>query len=133
MTEVRFVGEEYDGIESMFGDLAGKLETIANDCAVSNYGESALLHPSVIKISPEILEKPVFFVSAWHETEGAKQSGRLQYNDFVLRMGLIGEHAFLSTEDNKHYPLSTRETLLLSSVSNLAVVKALLDIPPNES
>lgn len=132
MTEIRFVGPEYDGAEKDLRGLADKLSAIVNDTATSKFGETALKDPTDIEILPVCIDEPLLIVNAWHETGNPDQPGRLQVHDFSLRTSLEGENAYLATEDDKKYPVTTRETLVLIGLAEIAVFNILLSDRGNE-
>lgn len=126
MTDIRFIGPEYDGAEKELRELADKLTTIADDTAVNKFGETALKNPTDIEILPVFIDEPLFIINAWHESGSSEYHGRFQVHDFSLRTCLEDENVYLATEDNRKYPVSTRETLVLMGLSNIAVINTLL-------
>lgn len=133
MADIRFVGPEYDGAEKELRELAGKITTITDDMAVNKFGETALKNPTDIEISPVLtVDEPVLVINAWHGTGSSEDPGRFQVHDFILKTRLEGENVYLETEDGRLYPVSTRETLLLIGLADIAIINTLLHTRDSE-
>jgi hypothetical protein len=125
VTEIKFIGPEYDGAEQELKGLAGKLVTIANDTANSLYYQP-IPNPTDLEITPVFFDdEPMFVVNAWHETAG-RPAAKMQLFDFTLRLACEDEDAFLATEDERKYPLTTRETFLIMGLSSFAIVNSMI-------
>lgn len=127
--EIRFTGEEFDGAEDELGKLYQTFRAVANDQVVIRRGDEALPDPSDIEITPSILEEPFFVVNAWHQTNSEVYPGVFQRQDFTLRILEEGEDVYLSaydSESNQRYRLTTRETLFLMRVAQIAAYRTLL-------
>ena len=126
MTSVRFNAPELVGIEDELGGLNEKLTTIVNDRAYNTFGKTALRDPSDVEVTPAMIGEPVFVVRAWHETGGAGNAGIVQAHDFSFRLAPLREDLYMLTDDEKMYPLTTREALLLVSVGGITMVKSMI-------
>ncbi len=129
-THIRFLGEDYDGAEEQLGDFAGTIGDMVNDAANAKFGEEALPGPSKVEIVPAHLGEPLFIVTAWHQEGEEEASERKQYHDFSFRIKLEGDEAVMEADNDLSYPLTTRETLLLARVANIAYIKSLLSDSP---
>lgn len=125
-THISFQGQEYDGAEEQLGDFAGKLSGMVKDAATAKFGEEALPDPSNIEIVPAHMGEPLFVVSAWHQEGEGDAQERKQYLDFSFKVKLDGDEAVIEADNDLSYPLTTRETLLLARVANIAYIKSQL-------
>ncbi len=136
MTSLRINAPELDGIEDELGGLRDKLLSMVNDRAYNRFGKRALRDPSDIEITPAMIDEPVFVVRAWHETDTPGAAGVVQEHDFSFKLKPMREDAYMSTDDEKMYPLTTRETFLLVSIGGFAMIKSMIssgmDISPED-
>lgn len=128
--EIKFIGKEFDGTEKDLGDLSGKFIDLANEQAVEHYGDAALRDPSDIEVLPAVQDdEPFLAVKAWHQTCSDRHPGVIQNHDFVMDMTRRGEDAYLTVRESGHERiLTTRETLVLMTIANIAVAKT---VPSN--
>lgn len=127
MTEITFNGQEFDGAEEELGNLSDKLKAIVNDQAAERFGEHAIYNPSDINITPTVMEEPMFVVNTWHQTD-SEFPGVLQSQDFTLKMHVEAEDVYVCADDEERkYRLTTRETLLLVQLGNIALMNTLLN------
>lgn len=128
MTEIIFHGQEFDGAEERLGNLSHKLNAVANDQARARFGDSAITDPSNIEVTPAAMGNPIFIVNTWHQTGSEQYPGVIQRQDFTLKLQGEGEDVYVYADDEeRRYRLTTRETLLLMDLGNIALMRAMLD------
>ena len=120
------LGGANDAVEIDPGDFPQKLTAMVNDAARDEFGDSALLDPSDVMLSPVMgPDERLFMVTGWHTT--ADNKGIFQRTTLQARMSIIGEDAYLFHEEgNRNYPLSTREFAVLASLANVAFAQTIV-------
>ncbi len=116
--EINFTNPEDGEAHKVLGSLVDKINDSANQVAIAKFGEKALLNPSRIEVSPNlVVDEITFIVRAWHETEGYP-AGVVQLHDFTFTM-LLGEvDCYMAVDDGSKYALTPREAVTLNTLGN---------------
>lgn len=127
--EVTFSDPCYKELGDEIKGLAAKLSMVAAGMIANRPDLHSPLVPNRMELTPEVdLDGPKIFVRSWLETAADQndQVGIISCPDFAVIMVLEGEEAFLQNTDNgNHYPLTSRETLLMHNFVAGAIAHAL--------
>jgi hypothetical protein len=123
--DIKFNGGEFDGAEDKLGGLRDKLVNASNNEALVKFGDDYWRNPTNILITPVLaFDEPKFLVNAHHETESAPSNvGTFQAHDFTFTFKIEGEEAYLRTDTERAYPITSREMFLLIQIGIIATMK----------